>query len=370
MSRARRTKRGRRRRAVLGASLGLVVLAVVAVTLGLWFWTRKTGPSGAPVVFHLEPGTSSRDLTRALAARGLLQDPRLFELFLRLTRADSKLESGVHVLRPGLAPLALMTRLTRSPTRPVVKLPIPEGFNRFQIAERLMAREITPEPEFLALTADRTALSALGVEASSAEGYLFPATYELRVDSDPLAVLRILVQESFKRFRALSESHAREFDALRANAGWGMHEVLTLASIVEKEAAQRDEQGPIASVFFNRLNDPSFRPRQMLQSDPTAAYGCLIAGESLASCRGYTGSVLPAMLRDPNNEYNTYKRAGLPPGPIANPGESAILAVLAPPQTPYYFFVANRAKRHVFSRTFSEHERAIGGAPDGGGDAP
>jgi UPF0755 protein len=138
-----------------------------------------------------------------------------------------------------------------------------------------------------------------------------------------------------------------------------MHELLTLASVVEKEAADSREHGTIASVFYNRLNDPSFRPRQMLQSDPTAGYGCLLTGERLPSCRDYTGSVTAAMLRDSANAYNTYKHPGLPPGPIANPSQSAVEAVVNPPETPYFFFVAGQAKRHVFSRTLSEHERAI-----------
>jgi UPF0755 protein len=98
----------------------------------------------------------------------------------------------------------------------------------------------------------------------------------------------------------------------------------------------------------------------MLQSDPTAGYGCLLARERIESCSEYTGLVTPAMLRDAANDYNTYKHPGLPPGPIANPSESALEAVIDPPQTPYFFFVAGPGKRHVFSRTFGEHERAIG----------
>jgi UPF0755 protein len=97
----------------------------------------------------------------------------------------------------------------------------------------------------------------------------------------------------------------------------------------------------------------------MLQSDPTAAYGCLVAAASIPSCRDFAGSVTPQMLRDAANPYNTYKRPGLPPGPISNPGASAFEAALAPPDTPFFFFVAGKSKRHVFSRTLSEHQQAI-----------
>lgn len=130
---------------------------------------------------------------------------------------------------------------------------------------------------------------------------------------------------------------------------------------MEREAAASDERGTIASVYYNRLDDPEFRPSGMLQADPTAAYGCQVAPKSAASCAGYVGRVTPAMLRDPDNAYNTYKHAGLPPGPIANPGASSLEAVLAPAQTEYLFFVASGNGRHTFSRTLDEHNRAVHG---------
>src|SRR5262249_6208505 len=131
-----------------------------------------------------------------------------------------------------------------------------------------------------------------------------------------------------------------------------------LASVVEKEAARSDELPIIASVFFNRLNDPDFQPLRMLQSDPTAGYGC-VALPSIESCKGFTGRVTPAILRDPGNPYNTYRHPGLPPGLIPNPGLAAIEAVLVPAKTDYLFFVAQGDGRHAFSRTLGEHEAAI-----------
>jgi UPF0755 protein len=151
--------------------------------------------------------------------------------------------------------------------------------------------------------------------------------------------------------------------------GFGLNEVLTLASMVEKETARPEERALIASVFFNRLRDPAFSPRRMLQSDPTAVYGCLVEPSAAPSCADFRGRVTPAMLRDPLNRYNTYRHPGLPPGPIANPGERAIEAVLAPAQTDYLFFVRNGPGSHSFSRTFEEHSRGVralqGGAAPG-----
>jgi len=109
------------------------------------------------------------------------------------------------------------------------------------------------------------------------------------------------------------------------------------------------------------LRDPEFRPARMLQSDPTAGYGCVVSGAEIPSCAGFHGSVTPALLRDSANPYNTYRHAGLPPGPIANPGEASIVAVLAPAQSDFLYFVAKGqgTGRHSFSRTFAEHREAL-----------
>jgi UPF0755 protein len=111
-------------------------------------------------------------------------------------------------------------------------------------------------------------------------------------------------------------------------------------------------------VFRNRLSYPDFRPARSLQSDPTAAYGCLV-DPTLGSCRDYAGKILPTMLRDDQNPYNTYRHPGLPPGPIGNPGLRALEATLSPATTDYLFFVAAGNGRHTFSRTLEEHETAI-----------
>lgn len=371
-ARRRRTARGSgawRRR--LLAALGLALLAVVTAAAGFWFWSRRVGERGAPVSIDIRGNELAGELREALDAAGLLDEPALFEAFVVVTRSRSKLKPGPHLLRPGLSPAELVARLTRSTPRPAAKVTIPEGYNRFQIAERLEKLEVASARVFLARSEDALRLRELGVEAPTAEGYLFPATYELFVDSDPDLLLATLVREAKRRIDRLVERHPGRLEELARAEGWGEREVLTLASIIEKEAADSREHGNIASVFFNRLHDASFRPRRMLQSDATAAYGCLVARAQIETCRDYRGLVTPAMLRDATNPYNSYKHPGLPPGPIANPSESAILSVLAPPQTPYFFFVAGASKRHVFSRTLSEHERSIvTGMPSSADEAP
>jgi UPF0755 protein len=202
-------------------------------------------------------------------------------------------------------------------------------------------------------------LVELGLGGPSAEGWLFPASYDFALDSAPEQVTRGMVREMQKRLERLDREHSGALGRLEREQGMSRNDVLTLASIVEREASHPEERKTIASVFFNRLTDPSFTPARTLQSDPTAGYGCLVEPEKIPSCTGFDGRISPALLRDSANRWNTYRHPGLPPGPIANPGEAAIASVLSPAQTDYLFFVASGDGRHTFSRTFEEHETAV-----------
>jgi UPF0755 protein len=142
------------------------------------------------------------------------------------------------------------------------------------------------------------------------------------------------------------------------SASLGVREVVTLASMVEKEAAVDDERPIIASVFLNRLRDPAFHPKR-LECDPTASYGCLVAPEKAASCAGFTGKATAAIEHDPDNLYSTYTHEGLPPGPIANPGARALEAVMAPAITHYFYFVAKGDGHSTFSETYEAHAGAV-----------
>lgn len=373
--RSRRARGGRwgsaRRRSRWAALIAFTVLVALVGAAGVWSWSHLEGRLGEPTSFDVNATATVEELCAELERAGFIDSARLFRWYLVLTNRAPKVRAGGHLLRPGLSPAALVARLTRSGARPTVKLTIVEGHHRFTIAERMQALDIAHRDAFLAASVDVEQLRPLGIAAPSAEGYLFPATYDLYVDSDAALVLRTFVLESARRHEAIARRFPRELATRQSEAGWGMFELLTLASIVEKEAANGQEHGRIASVFYNRLKDPRFLPRRMLQSDPTAGYGCLLAGDTLQSCRGYTGRITPAMLRDPANAYNTYKHPGLPPGPIGNPSQSAIEAVINPPRTPYFFFVAGQSRRHVFSRTLSEHEQAIatGAGPEEDDDA-
>jgi UPF0755 protein len=206
-------------------------------------------------------------------------------------------------------------------------------------------------------------LRELGIEGDSAEGFLFPATYDFTLDDDARDVVRRMKREFDRRWDTLSRVRSATLTDVMTSAKMSVRDVVTLASLVEREAATDDERPVIASVFLNRLRDPAFKPKH-LECDPTAAYGCVALPERAASCAGYAGKPTAAIEHDPDNPYSTYTHEGLPPGPIANPGAKSLDAAAAPSSTHYFFFVARGEGRHAFSETYEAHIAALrdGGA--------
>jgi UPF0755 protein len=345
------------------AALGIGLTATLALgALALFVWSFFAGPGAGRIQhFEVHENESDASVVARLQAAQLIGSPRLFSAYLSVLNAGTQLAAGPHVVRDDLSARELIKRLARSPGRGTAHVVIPEGFNHVQLSERLQQLGVCDAEDFRRVVRDGAHTSSLGIPAGSAEGYLFPATYELLADSTPAAVVTVLVQEAQRRLAKLQTELGAQFAARQAEHGLSAHDVVVLASIVEKEAAKADEKPLIASVFLNRLLDPTFRPRRMLQSDPTASYGCLVQTPPPESCT--PGRPTPAMLRDATNPYNTYRHAGLPPGPISSPGEGALRAVLTPTKTDYLYFVTQGGGRHRFSRTFSEHRGAIEQSP-------
>ena len=335
------------------------VLPVVVALSSLLVWSRLPGPESVHVVTVVvsnDVGTGS--LGTQLSRYGLVRQPWLFDVYMRLLGRSSRWESGTHYLRAGMTPHDLADCLTRAPSRPKVQFTIPEGFDQFRIARRLEALGVCTAQDFLATAKSTELLRELSIHGTSVEGYLFPLTYTTTVDAEPRTIIANCVAETRRRIEKLNQTHHQALTRLSNQRGWGEAELLTLASMIEKETPHDEERPIIAGVFFNRLDNPDFYPRRMLQSDPTALYGCQMLAGSLTSCDGNGGKVSPAMLRDAQNPYNTYRHPGLPPGPIANPGETSIAAVLTPVPSDYLYFVA-KSGRHVFSRSLAQHDAAI-----------
>ncbi|MBS2016930.1 MAG: endolytic transglycosylase MltG [Deltaproteobacteria bacterium] len=335
--------------------LGLLLAAVTTYLLVVY--PNGAGPGAGKEVeldfTHDEPTSS---IVEKLDRAGLVASPRLFSIYVRAT--GLQVAAGHHLLTDDASPQEIVRRLERLGHAAKAKVIIPEGWNRFDIAKRLHSFHVCTQQAFLDATVDPSLLRELALDTASAEGFLFPATYELPKDSDPKDVVRRLKGEFDKRFAALDEHHRLGRASLESQLGWTRNEIVTLASMVEKEAAVDEERSIIASVFLNRLRDPSFK-RKVLQCDPTAGYGCLVLKERVPACAGFSGKITHAVNMDPLNTYSTYVREGLPPGPIANPGIKSLTAVLAPASTKYLYFVARENRRHAFSETLEEHNVAV-----------
>ncbi len=365
-SNAARWRRSRKRALSAVRVLVATLMMIAAIALGALGWlvmgyAEQPGPGkGKLVEVALEPQVSLRTIAYRLAGANALREPMIFELYARIRGAGARLRTGSVALYDDMTPSQIVQRIAYGFGSAVIKVVLPEGYSRFEMADRLERFGICSSAELLAATEDPALLRELGIEAGNAEGWLFPDTYSLREGTDPRALVKKLVTRAQEQLNPLFEQHADALRTLQAEVGMSRSDVLTLASIVEEEAVAAEEQPIIAGVFLNRLRDPKFTPKR-LQADPTVIYGCL-RERSLASCVGFNRArpkITRAMLADAQNPYNTYRIDGLPPGPIANPGISAVRAVLDPKRHDYLYFVAKGGGRHTFSATLDAHNAAV-----------
>jgi UPF0755 protein len=343
---------------------GLLVLGLLAAAASTWLFVlypSARGPGeghGVELVLPHDPGAT--ELAAMLDKAGVVSSPGLFAFWVRVTGGTGRVVEGPHLLSDDASPREIMARLERVPGSGSARVTFPEGWNRFDMARRLQDKQIVSLRQFLDATVDPALLRELGIAGDSAEGFLFPATYDLSLDSDPRDVVRRMKREFDRRWDLQSHAHSASLNDVMTSAGLGIRDVVTLASMVEKEAAVDDERATIASVFLNRLRDPAFHPKR-LECDPTAAYGCLVAPDKAPSCAGFSGKPTAAIEHDPDNVYSTYTHEGLPPGPIANPGDKSLAAAMAPATTRYLYFVAKGNGHSTFSETYEAHSSAVHG---------
>jgi UPF0755 protein len=288
-----------------------------------------------PALFEVPRGASLHTIAVRLEAEGFIRDARAVEILARYRRLGSVLRAGEYRLSPASTPDEILDALAlgRVATYEVV---VPEGFTAAMIAARLEAANLADAEEFLAWVRDPASPGAHGVEGTNLEGYLFPETYRLSRGLSPRETAAVFVNQFLEVWREL---------APRAGArNLSMHEVVILASIVEKETGIPEERALIAAVFLNRL-----KRGMRLETDPTVIYGI----------PDFDGNLRRSDLEDPDNPYNTYRIAGLPPGPIASPGRYALAAVVDPADVDYLYFVSRNDGTHRFSRTYREHLLAV-----------
>ena len=347
----------------IARGLSLATLLGILGLLGVLAWLfvvypDSDGPRGEAeeVILDVYEGMTLRELAVQLESQGVIGSAKVWSIYMRMRGLDRHLRQGKVRFRIPMTPEEVARHATTRLGRIAIRILIPEGFSRFEIAERLEEYGVCPADDFLAATEDSSLLASYGVDANDAEGYLFPDTYEFDDQTKARRVVERMLTNWSRRYEEVEQDYATELAALE---DWTTHDIITLASIVEKEAAVPSERATIAGVFWNRLRSKRFLPRRRLQADPTVQYGCVAVPEAAPSCSNYEGRITRAMLDDPENPYNTYRHSGLPPGPICNPGKAAITAVIAPEEHDFYYFVARGSRRHHFSKTLRQHNIAI-----------
>jgi len=280
------------------------------------------------------PGSSFSAALDSLERAGVITSPKLFGFYASSRGRDRELKAGTYVFQPGLSWGGVLDALTRGKGL-VHTVTIPEGYALTSIAP-LLGKALSVPPESILIAATDTALRhRLDVPAPTLEGYLYPDTYTFADGTAPIEAVRMMVA----RFEQVWKP---EWDARLQEITMSRNDVMTLASIIEKEARLAEERPVISAVYHNRL-----KIGMLLQADPTVQY----------ALGRHVDRVLYKDL-EVDSRYNTYKHVGLPPGPIASPGAPSIEAALFPANVPYLYFVAHPDGHHEFRKTFSEHTEA------------
>ena len=307
---------------------GALALAALSVTAACSSSNERT------VRVSIPPGSSFGAAIDSLDRAGVISWPKLFGLYASARGRDRDLKAGTYAFEPGTSWNGVLDALTRGKGL-VHTVTIPEGFALTSIAPLLGKALSVPADSVMAAASDTALRNRLDVPTPTLEGYLFPDTYTFAEGTSPEEAVRMLVA----RFERVWKP---EWDARLQELTMSRHDIMTLASIVEKEARLAEERPVISAVYHNRL-----RIGMALQADPTVQY----------ALGRHVDRVLYKDL-EVDSRYNTYKHVGLPPGPIASPGAASIEAALYPAKVPYLFFVAHPDGHHEFRQTFSEHTEA------------
>ena len=314
--------------------VALVVLMAVLVVAGLYLPYKGFSNE---VFLDFPKGTTTREMAGQLAKAGVIRYPWQF-LVMRAMRPGSKLQAGEYRFAAPASVPRVYDRIARGDVF-YYEITVPEGSNIFDISSIVEQSGVIKSGAFLQSSADAKLIEDLDPGALTLEGYLFPSTYRYTRKTAPDELVRQMVDQFRKEWKTLTNG---------TRPGRSVHDTVTLASLVEKETAVPAERSTVASVYANRL-----RIGMKLDCDPTTIYAALLDDR-------YRGVIHRSDLAS-RNTYNTYQHAGLPPGPIANPGLASLKAALAPADTSYLYFVAkgDGSGSHNFSTDFAAHERAV-----------
>ena len=346
-----------------------VVIGSVLIIVGIagWFVHRAFSypdephaGAGKEIEVEIRPGMGIQPVAALLAHKHVIDRPTWFRLYAMWEGDTTNIKSGKYVIKDNLAPKQVLAILVAGIKEVTTKVTLPEGKNMLEFFELLQTAKVAKVAELEPLARDKDFLGKHGITGDTVEGYLFPDTYEFRVNEKPAVVLQRLITRHQEVWNELLAKHQKDAAKLKEKLAWGNRELLIMASIVEKEAVDPGERPRIAQVFINRLTLPSFQPKR-LETDPTIRYGCIVPVQKSPPCQQWDkrDRLHRAQLDDKANPYNTYQHEGLPPGPIANPGKASIEATLSPDGSDYLYFVAKDARNHAFARSLDEHRRNV-----------
>jgi UPF0755 protein len=358
----------------------VVGLAAFFISRALSYPDEAHEGAGKEIEVEIKSGMSFPAVASLLADKKVIERPTWFRLYAMWQGDTTNVKPGKYLIKDNLTPRQVLGVIIKGVREVTVKVTLPEGKNMleyFELIEKACPAgmkppcpKITTAKELEQLARNKDFLGAHAIVGDTVEGYLFPDTYEFRINEKARVVLERLVTRHQEVWQEVLAKHPKDTARIKDKLRWTDRDILTMASIVEKEAVEPAERPRIAQVFINRLTKPDFRPKR-LETDPTIRYGCLVPEKKSAACIAWNepcrkqnlgpgcDRLHRAQLDDTDNPYNTYRHEGLPPGPIANPGRRSMEAVVNPDNSDYLYFVAKNDREHVFSKTYDEHNKAV-----------
>lgn len=318
---------------VTGSFVGLSSVLVCAFLLA-FLWLPAPGQHGTAEI-RIERGEPLSAVVEQLRERAVITNPRLFILWSRLLAVEKKIHWGRYRFELPMSPGDVLDQMVLG-TGAFRRITVPEGLTVKEIAGLLEGAGIARGDRFLAEARRPELLFRLGLEGQGIEGHLFPDTYFFTPHTTEGEIVMAMTDQFRHNFSRAMQEKLRQL-------GWSLHQLVTLASLIEKETGDEAERPLVSAVFHNRL-----KRKIPLQSDPSVVYGL----------KRFSGQLTRQDLQSPS-PYNTYRIRGLPPAPICNPGLASLVAALYPAEVPYLYFVSKNDGSHLFSVTLAEHNRAV-----------
>lgn len=336
---------------VILSLLGIMVVGAGSVALYVWSNLQPTA-KGSTMKVEISKGMSANEVAETLHEQGIIKNSFVFKYFLMLKDEGSRFQAGIYELNPGMDNETIIAKLNAGKTvaAETIRFTIPEGFTVLQIADKLAEQKLVDKDKFMGLIATQTAFGDAEAVRSipvrddlhqRLEGYMFPETYEMKVGSTEADIINRMVLELDRKLAELPEDWQDVLEEKKLS----LHELLTIASLIEREVVVDTERALVASVIYNRITDG-----MPLQIDATVQYSLDKPKERL-----YEKDLLV------EGPYNTYKVKGLPPGPIASPSLASIEAALYPEESDFLFYVTKKdgSQEHLFAKTYKEHLKNI-----------